>query len=98
MRPHDDLDKMTEFSRRRETMSDFAPRITKIKINPEKIRDIIGKGGSMIRRSRRDRHRDHVETTAPWRSRGPGRERPQGDHWIESLTSRVEIGCLYLGP
>ena len=32
------------------TMSDFAPRIITIKINPEKIRDIIGKGGSMIRK------------------------------------------------
>jgi polyribonucleotide nucleotidyltransferase len=29
----------------REEMSDFAPRITTIKINPEKIREIIGKGG-----------------------------------------------------
>ena len=31
-------------------MSEFAPRIITIKINPEKIRDIIGKGGSMIRK------------------------------------------------
>ena len=31
-------------------MSSFAPRITTIHINPEKIRDIIGKGGSMIRK------------------------------------------------
>jgi len=33
----------------RTEMSDFAPRIITIKINPEKIRDIIGKGGSTIR-------------------------------------------------
>ncbi len=45
------LDKMLEvLPSARDTMSDFAPRITKIKINPEKIRDIIGKGGSMIRK------------------------------------------------
>ena len=30
-------------------MSDYAPRILTIKINPEKIRDVIGKGGSVIR-------------------------------------------------
>ena len=30
-------------------MSEFAPRITTIKINPDKIRDVIGKGGSTIR-------------------------------------------------
>ena len=33
----------------RETMSDWAPSITTIKIDPEKIRDVIGKGGSVIR-------------------------------------------------
>ncbi|MBT5032638.1 MAG: polyribonucleotide nucleotidyltransferase, partial [Proteobacteria bacterium] len=33
----------------REEMSDYAPRIMLIKINPEKIRDVIGKGGSVIR-------------------------------------------------
>ena len=33
----------------REQMSDYAPRIVTIKINPEKIRDVIGKGGSTIR-------------------------------------------------
>ena len=45
------LDKMTEvLPEARVEMSDFAPRIITIKINPEKIRDIIGKGGSMIRK------------------------------------------------
>ncbi|MGI9310756.1 MAG: polyribonucleotide nucleotidyltransferase, partial [bacterium] len=33
----------------RAEMSDYAPRIVTIKINPEKIRDVIGKGGSVIR-------------------------------------------------
>ena len=45
------LDKMTEvMPEARDEMSDFAPRIITIKINPEKIREIIGKGGSMIRK------------------------------------------------
>ena len=45
------LDKMTAvMPEARSDMSDFAPRITTIKINPEKIREIIGKGGSMIRK------------------------------------------------
>ena len=45
------LDKMAEvLPAAREEMSDFAPRIITIKINPEKIREIIGKGGSMIRK------------------------------------------------
>ena len=33
----------------REEISSFAPRIIKLKINPEKIRDVIGKGGVVIR-------------------------------------------------
>ena len=33
----------------RAEMSDYAPRIMTIKINPEKIRDVIGKGGAVIR-------------------------------------------------
>ena len=33
----------------RAQMSDYAPRILTIKINPEKIRDVIGKGGAVIR-------------------------------------------------
>ncbi|NKB77371.1 MAG: polyribonucleotide nucleotidyltransferase [Gammaproteobacteria bacterium] len=33
----------------RQEMSDYAPRIVTIKINPEKIRDVIGKGGATIR-------------------------------------------------
>ncbi len=33
----------------REDMSDYAPRIITIKINPDRIRDVIGKGGATIR-------------------------------------------------
>ena len=33
----------------RQEMSDYAPRIVTMKINPEKIRDVIGKGGATIR-------------------------------------------------
>ncbi|MFP1484314.1 hypothetical protein ACLB1S_26895 [Escherichia coli] len=34
---------------RRRICSEFAPRIHTIKINPDKIKDVIGKGGSVIR-------------------------------------------------
>jgi polyribonucleotide nucleotidyltransferase len=39
----------TAISHPREQISEFAPRIISFKINPEKIRDIIGKGGATIR-------------------------------------------------
>ncbi|MCH8263647.1 MAG: S1 RNA-binding domain-containing protein, partial [Proteobacteria bacterium] len=44
------LGEMAEtISNSREEMSEFAPRITVIKIHPDKIRDVIGKGGTTIR-------------------------------------------------
>ncbi len=44
------LGEMAEtISSSREEMSEFAPRITVIKIHPDKIRDVIGKGGTTIR-------------------------------------------------
>ncbi len=44
------LEKMNEvISETRDELSDFAPRIVTIKVHPDKIRDIIGKGGATIR-------------------------------------------------
>ena len=35
---------------KRADVSDFAPRMIKLSIKPEKIRDVIGKGGSVIKK------------------------------------------------
>ncbi len=44
------LDRMREaISEPRKSLSEFAPRITSIKINPEKIKDVIGPGGKVIK-------------------------------------------------
>jgi DNA polymerase III epsilon subunit family exonuclease len=94
------LDKMTEvLPTARETMSDFAPRITKIKINPEKIRDIIGKGGSMIRKIQEETGTEiNVEDDGTVEIAAvQGENARKAIHWIESLTREVEIGALYLG-
>ncbi len=94
------LDKMLDvLPAARETMSDFAPRITKIKINPEKIREVIGKGGSMIRKIQEETGTEinveddgTVEVAAV-----SGENARKAILWIESLTREVEIGALYLG-
>jgi DNA polymerase III epsilon subunit family exonuclease len=94
------LDKMTAvLPAAREGMSDFAPRIVTIKINPEKIRDIIGKGGSMIRKIQEETGTEinveddgSVEIAAV-----SGENSRKAIQWIESLTREVEIGSLYLG-
>jgi DNA polymerase III epsilon subunit family exonuclease len=94
------LDKMAEvLPEVRPDMSDFAPRIITIKINPEKIRDIIGKGGSMIRKIQEETQTEinveddgSVEIAAV-----SGENSRKAIQWIESLTRDVEIGALYLG-
>ena len=94
------LDKMTEIiPEARETMSDFAPRIITIKINPEKIREIIGKGGSMIRKIQEETQTEiNVEDDGTVEIAAvSGENSRKAIQWIESLTREVEVGALYLG-
>ena len=94
------LGKMTEvISGAREDVSDFAPRITTIKINPEKIRDIIGKGGATIRKIQEETGTEinveddgSVEIAAVDQTKAA-----KAIEWIESITKEVEVGGLYLG-
>ena len=80
-------------------MSEFAPRIITIKINPEKIRDIIGKGGSMIRKIQEETGTEiNVEDDGTVEIAAiSGENARKAIQWIESLTREVEIGSLYLG-
>jgi DNA polymerase III epsilon subunit family exonuclease len=94
------LDKMTEvLPESRVEMSDFAPRIITIKINPEKIRDIIGKGGSMIRKIQEETQTEiNVEDDGTVEIAAvSGENSRKAIQWIESLTREVEVGALYLG-
>jgi polyribonucleotide nucleotidyltransferase len=94
------LDKMTEvMPEARGEMSDFAPRITTIKINPEKIREIIGKGGSMIRKIQEETQTEiNVEDDGTVEIAAvSGENARKAITWIESLTREVEVGSLYLG-
>ena len=94
------LDKMTAvLPEARVEMSDFAPRIITIKINPEKIREIIGKGGSMIRKIQEETQTEiNVEDDGTVEIAAvSGENSRKASQWIESLTREVEIGALYLG-
>jgi polyribonucleotide nucleotidyltransferase len=94
------LDKMLEvIPEAREEVSSFAPRITTIKINPEKIRDIIGKGGSMIRKIQEETGTEiNVEDDGSVEIAAVNQDNARkAIQWIESLTRDVEVGSLYLG-
>jgi len=94
------LDKMTEvLPSARGDVSDFAPRITTIKINPEKIREIIGKGGATIRKIQEETGTEiNVEDDGSVEIAAVDQDKSaKAIAWIESLTKEVEVGGLYLG-
>ncbi len=94
------LDKMLAvIPKSRSEMSPYAPRITTIMINPDKIRDIIGPGGKMIRKITE-------ETGAQIDVEDDGRvfiaavDQEGGKRaidWIKGLTDEVEVGRIYKG-
>lgn len=83
----------------RENISAHAPRIIKFKINPEKIRDVIGKGGAVIRALTEetgttiDISDDGSVTIACVSSEGG----EQAKKRIEDITADVEVGRIYEG-
>lgn len=81
-------------------ISSFAPKLYVIKINPEKIRDVIGKGGATIRAlteetgTQIDIAEDGTITIA-------SSDSAKADHAkrrIEEITADIEIGKIYEGP
>ena len=83
----------------REQMSDYAPRIQTIRINPEKIRDVIGKGGATIR-SITESTGATVDIDDDGTIRIASVDRAAGDEarrQIEQITAEVEVGMVYEG-
>jgi polyribonucleotide nucleotidyltransferase len=80
-------------------VSDFAPRIITIKINPEKIREIIGKGGATIRKIQEDTGTEiNVEDDGTVEIAAiDGEKSKAAIAMIEGITREVEVGGLYLG-
>ena len=83
----------------RSEISSFAPRIIKIKINPEKIRDVIGKGGVVIRGIQEETGTtieiadDGMISIACVSSEGGAAAKKR----IEDITADVEVGRVYDG-
>jgi polyribonucleotide nucleotidyltransferase len=84
----------------RTELSSFAPRIIKIKINPDKIRDVIGKGGVVIRGIQEETgttieiEDDGTISIACVLAEGGEAARKR----IQELTADVEVGKIYEGP
>jgi polyribonucleotide nucleotidyltransferase len=95
------LDKMTAaVGGAKAEVSQFAPRLYTMKINPEKIRDVIGKGGATIRALTEetgttiDIGEDGTITIAC----ADADKAAEAKRRIEEITAEVEVGKVYEGP
>jgi len=88
---------LTTLPEPRSTMSPYAPRVESIKINPDKIREVIGKGGETIQKIT-------GETGTEIDIKDDGTvmiASPDGDsieraiQWIRDLTEEPEVGRIY---
>jgi polyribonucleotide nucleotidyltransferase len=95
------LGKMQEVMAEAKTeVSTFAPRLFTMKINPEKIRDVIGKGGSVIRALTEETGTQiniDEDGTITIASADPAKAE-EAKRRIEQITAEVEIGKVYEGP
>lgn len=94
------LEVMTEaIAEPRKEISKYAPRLTTIKINPEKIRDIIGKGGETINKITSETGVEiNIEDDGTVTVAGVnGEDSEKAVNWIESLVEEPEIGKTYDG-
>lgn len=88
---------LTTLAEPREELSPYAPRVESIKINPDKIREVIGKGGETIQRIT-------GETGTQIDIKDDGTimiASPDGDsinaaiQWIKMITAEPEVGAIY---
>jgi polyribonucleotide nucleotidyltransferase len=90
---------LTTIAAPRVTLSAYAPRIEKIKINPDKIGAVIGKGGEVINKitaetgAQIDIKDDGLITVAS----PDGESIEKALQWIRSLTEEPEVGKIYEG-
>jgi len=83
----------------RTEMSEFAPRIITIKIDPDKIRDVIGKGGSTIRQIT-----EETGTTIDITDDGTVKiasvdfaAGQEAKRRVDAITADVQVGAIYQG-
>jgi polyribonucleotide nucleotidyltransferase len=93
------LDKMKEAVATPQALSQYAPRLYTIKINPDKIREVIGKGGETIRSITAETGTeiniadDGTVTIAATTTEAGEAAKAR----IEQITAEVEVGKIYQG-
>ncbi len=83
----------------REELSPYAPRMTVIQINPEKIRTVIGKGGETVRGIQSETNSQvHIEEDGTIYIAAVNQtDSDRARSMIEALTEEVQVGRIYTG-
>lgn len=78
-------------------MSKFAPRVEAIKINPDKIRDVIGKGGEMINKIIAETGAEiDIKDDGTVMIASPDKKSIDAAiQWVKNITAEPEVGTLY---
>ncbi len=78
-------------------LSEFAPRVESIKINPEKIREVIGKGGEMINKIIADTGAEiDIKDDGMVMISSPDKKSiDSAKQFIQTLTAEPEVGKIY---
>jgi polyribonucleotide nucleotidyltransferase len=86
-------------SQPRAEMSDYAPQMISMKIDPDKIRDVIGKGGATIRSITEETGASiDIDDDGNIKIASPDRDAADAARKsIELITAEVEVGTIYEG-
>jgi len=88
---------LTTLAEPRKEMSPYAPRVESIKINPDKIREVIGKGGEMIQKitAETGTEIDIKDDGTVMIASPDGASIQKAIDWIKGMTDDPEVGTIY---
>jgi len=88
---------LTTMAAPRTTLSPYAPRVESIKINPDKIREVIGKGGETIQKITAETGAEiEIKDDGTVMIASPdGASIEKAIQWIQSITEEPEVGRIY---
>jgi polyribonucleotide nucleotidyltransferase len=88
---------LTTIAEPKEDLSPYAPRVESIKINPEKIREVIGKGGETIQKITAETGTEiDIKDDGIVMISSPDKEKIEAaKKWIKGITDDPEVGAIY---
>jgi polyribonucleotide nucleotidyltransferase len=88
---------LTTIAEPRKELSPYAPRVESIKINPDKIREVIGKGGEMIQKitAETGTEIDIKDDGTVMIASPDGESIEKAIRWIKDITEDPEVGTIY---